>query len=75
VLWHGSGKIKRWLKSYPPKNIKKAPPEERVALLIFCGLATWRLVLRGRRKIIEAKKVAVAEHDIGRIGQQGRQKF
>jgi hypothetical protein len=36
-----------------------------VALLIFCGLATWRLVLRGRRKIIEAKKVAIAEHDMG----------
>jgi hypothetical protein len=46
-----------------------------VALLIFCGLATWRLVLRGRRKIIEAKKVAVAEHDTGRIGQQGSQEF
>jgi hypothetical protein len=63
------------VKKLSAENIKKAPPEERVALLIFCGLATWRLVLRGRRKIIEAKKVAVAEHDIGRIGQQGRQKF
>jgi hypothetical protein len=58
-----------------PKSIKKAPPDERVALLNFSGLATWRLVLRGGRKIIEAKKVAVAEHDTGRIGQQGRQEF
>jgi hypothetical protein len=57
------------------QNIKKAPLEERVALLNFSGLATWRLVLRGRRKIIEAKKVAVAEHDTGRIGWQGRQEF
>jgi hypothetical protein len=55
--------------------IKKAPPDERVALLNFSGLATWRLVLRGRRKIKEAKKVAVAEHDTGRIGPQGREDF
>ncbi|QKG51467.1 hypothetical protein [Hymenobacter sp. BRD67] len=57
------------------KSIKKAPLAERVALLTFTGLATWRLVLRGRRKIEVTKIIAGSEHDTGRIGQQGRQKF
>jgi hypothetical protein len=38
-------------------------------------LATRRLVLRGRRKIKVAKKVAVAEHDLRCLRRQGKKEF